>query len=459
MLFSLVTLSEMLQVKDIFLTPVYLIIIYIVAMYFRPKITTPLTIKYYMPALIVKLLGSIALGLVYTFYYNGGDTNNYFFHIKLVDDAFWKSPTLGLKLLFSSGQYSSDITLWSKRMFWYNSPAEFMVVRIGSVLSLLCFCTYSVIAMLFAFISFSGMWAMFRTFIKLYPNLHRQFAIALFFMPSVFFWGSGLMKDSLCLGGLGWLLFAVYRAVIERKKVVQSIVIVIVVAYPVLIMKSYILYAFMPPVLFWIINEAGSRIRNQLARRLLKPLFLVAGVGVALIGLTQLSAGDARFDLDRVAERSQITADYIYRVSIEQGGAAYRLDANDGSLGGMLRTLPQAVNVTLFRPYLWEVRNPVMLLSALESAAFLYLTISLVLRTGLFKTIKLISSVPILQLCFVFSIIFAFSVGISSYNFGTLARYKVQMMPFYLSGLYIARHLSLVERQARARAQLQTLQV
>jgi hypothetical protein len=37
----------------------------------------------------------------------------------------------------------------------------------------------------------------------------------------------------------------------------------------------------------------------------------------------------------------------------------------------------------------------------------------------------------------VFSIIFAFSVGFTSYNFGTLVRYKIPLMPFYYIALFI----------------------
>ncbi|MBC7447989.1 MAG: hypothetical protein H7330_08005 [Hymenobacteraceae bacterium] len=439
----------MLQIKDIFLTPIYIIIIYVIAMYFRPKVTTPVTIRYYMPALYLKLAGSIALGLLYTFYYEGGDTGNYFYHIKIVNDAFWTSPAAGLELIFSHGQYSPNLATWVNKMWWYHAPAEFMVIRIGSILSLVSFCTYLVIAMLFALLSFSGMWAMFRTFLKLYPHLHRQFAIALFYMPSVFFWGSGLMKDSLCLGGLGWLLYALYQALIERKNFIQSGLIIVGVTYVILIMKAYIILAFMPPALFWIINEFGRRIQNRVARQLLTPVFVAVGLAAAVFGLTRVTAGNTQFDLDRVAERAKITSDYIYRVSLEQGGAAYTLGEVDGTISGMLRLAPQAINVTLFRPYIWEVRNFIMFFSSMESAVFLFLTLTLIWRTGFFKTIRLIVSVPILQLCFTFALLFSMSVGLSTNNFGTLARYKVQMMPFYLSGLYIANHLSAESRRQR----------
>ena len=453
MQFSVITLfGGMLQVKDIFLAPVYFILISVAALYFRPKVTTPLTRPYYMIALYLKLSGAIALGLVYTFYYGAGDTTSYFYHIRLIDEAFWTSPTAGMELLFAHGQYSPTTARWTSQMFWYNSAAEYMVIRIGAVVSLFSFATYTVIAMLFAFISFSGMWAMFRTFIKLYPNLHRQFAIALFFMPSVFFWGSGLIKDSLCLGGLGWLLYAAHQIVIERRNFIQATFIILVASYPILAMKSYIILSFAPPVIFWVINEVGTRIKNNLLRRLLKPLFIVFGGGIAFLGVARLAANDHRFNFEAVAERAKITSDYIYRVSVEQGGAAYKLGEMDGTIGGMLKLAPQAINVALFRPYLWEVRNPIMLLSSLEAAAFFYLTLTLIWRTGLFKTLQLIGSVPILQMCFVFAIIFSMAVGLSTNNFGTLARYKVQMMPFYLSGLYIANHLSSLAKQRRREA-------
>jgi hypothetical protein len=37
----------------------------------------------------------------------------------------------------------------------------------------------------------------------------------------------------------------------------------------------------------------------------------------------------------------------------------------------------------------------------------------------------------------VFSVIFAFAVGFTSFNFGALARYKIPFMPFYFIALFI----------------------
>jgi hypothetical protein len=78
-----------------------------------------------------------------------------------------------------------------------------------------------------------------------------------------------------------------------------------------------------------------------------------------------------------------------------------------------------------------------MLFSALESTIFMFLTVYLIFKTGLFKTLRYIAATPIVNFCIIFSIVFAFAVGVNSGNFGTLVRYKIPMMPFYLSALYI----------------------
>ncbi len=87
---------------------------------------------------------------------------------------------------------------------------------------LFCFNTYTVIGLFFALISFGGMWAMYITFLRIYPLAYKKLAIAVFFLPSVFFWGSGLMKDSLCIGALGWVFYGFYHVFIVRKNLLLA---------------------------------------------------------------------------------------------------------------------------------------------------------------------------------------------------------------------------------------------
>lgn len=260
------------------------------------------------------------------------------------------------------------------------------------------------------------------------------------------------------MGGLGWLFYAFYRGAIEKKNILRCVIIGALAISTIASMKVYILLAFVPPAALWVFNENTRRIKSTAVRWVAKPFLLIAGSAVAIYAMGSIAAADERFKLDKIGEQSKLTATYLQGVSQTEKGSGYNIGEQDGTIGGMAKLAPQAVVVALFRPFLWEARNPTMLLSALEATYFLILTARIIFRVGFFKTLKTVTSTPILTLCFVFSLIFAISVGISSGNFGTLVRYKIPLMPFYLAGLYILQSITQeasVRRRQPATSRLQ----
>ncbi|MFD2720955.1 hypothetical protein ACFST9_19700 [Hymenobacter monticola] len=432
------------ELSDLFLAPLYLAILYGLAYAIRPSVTNQFTKPFFIPALTLKFVGAISLGLIYQFYYKGGDTFNYYWHSTIIHEAFAKSFSTGFQLILDNGGDNSPATApYVAKMFWHEpGSTEYLVCRIAAFLGLLCFNSYTVISLFFAVISFSGIWAMFIAFAKIRPHVYKQLGWAMFYVPSMFFWGSGLLKDSLCLGALGWLFYAMYRGIIQRQALIKCLLIGTIAVYALLSIKVYILLCFLPAALLWIFNETNDRIKSKGLRLVARPLFLGLGVVVAVFAATNLTKGDAKYDVDKIGERSKITADYLYQQSVKQEGSGYHLGELDGSIGSMVKLAPQAIATSLYRPFIWEAHNPVMLLSALEAGFFLFFTLRIFWRTGVFRTLGVIGKNPILLLCFMFSLVFAASVGITSANFGTLVRYKIPMIPFYLSGLYILQNMA-----------------
>jgi len=430
------------ELSDYLLTPIYLGLIYALAFAIRPTVTNKYTKPYFIPALSLKLLGAIALGILYHTIY-AGDTNNYFHHASIIYKAFGDSFSAGLHLLTTDGTVTPDIARYTSQMTWFGPDSkEYFVIRVAAVGALLGFDTYSVTALFFAVLSFSGMWAMYMTFAKIRPQVYKELAVAVFFLPSVFFWGSGLLKDSLCLGGLGWLFYAFYRGAIEKKNILRCILIGLIAIRVIASMKVYILLAFVPPAALWVFNENTARIRSAAVRWMARPFLLLGGSLVAIYAMGQIAATDARFNIDKIGAQSKLTATYLQGVSKQENGSGYNIGEQDGTIAGMAKLAPQAVVVALFRPFLWESRNPTMALSALEASYFIFLTLRIFYRVGFFKALLTIVGSPVLTLCFVFSLVFAISVGISSGNFGTLVRYKIPLMPFYLGGLYILQSMT-----------------
>jgi hypothetical protein len=435
--------------NDLILTPLYLGIFYLIAFALRRRFTNVYTKQYFILALTLKFIGAIGLGLIFQFYYGGGDTFNYYSHTKIIYGAFMNSPYAGLKLVFgSTSGFDPDTAPYVGQLYWYRSATEYFVIRVASFFSLLCFDTYSIIALLFAILSFSGMWAMYITFVRIFPLGYKKLAVAVFFLPSVFFWGSGLMKDSICIGALGWTFYGFYYATIAKRNLLFSTTLGLVGAYVLVSVKVYILLSFLPPALLWVFNENNRRIKSAALRTILKPFFLILGLGAGYIGATRLTSGDDKYDVNKIGERTKINSEYL--TSQVSNGSAYNIGSFDGSLSSMVKVAPQAIIVSIFRPFLFEARNPVMLLSAMETALFLYLTVTLFFRTGILKSFQLIASQPILTFCFLFSIVLAVGVGTNSGNFGTLVRYKIPLMPFYLGGLYIMQFQAKPKRKPLA---------
>ena len=142
------------------------------------------------------------------------------------------------------------------------------MIRVIAVLGLFTFHTYSAIAVLFAVLSFSGVWALFRTFYKMFPPLHRKLAVAILFLPSVVFWGSGILKDSITLGALGWATWAIVRIFFERKGVPVATVILLLALYTIYAVKIYIVLCFLPAALLWIFLANADRMQSAIVRAL-----------------------------------------------------------------------------------------------------------------------------------------------------------------------------------------------
>jgi hypothetical protein len=447
----------MFDFKDLFITPFYLGIFYMIAYGVRDKFTNVYTRPYFIPALTLKFVGAIALGIVYKYYYGGGDTINYYGHATIIQSAFADSFQAGLKLMMTSGgTYDPQTIKYTAPMVWYgpNSP-EYLISRIAAFFGLICFNTYTVIALFFAIISFTGVWAMYLTFIKIRPGIYKELATATLFVPSVFFWGSGLMKDSLCLGALGWVFYTFYKGAIQKRSLLFCSVVGFLFAYFIVLVKVYILLCFLPAALLWVFNENSTRIKSTVLRILAKPVLLGVGALLAFYAATNLTKGDEKYDVDKIGERSKIVSQYLYETSVKQNGSAYTLGEQDGTLTGMVKLVPQAIVVSLYRPFLWEAKNPVMLLSAVEALIFLIFTLRIIIRSGFFKTMSLIISTPSLTLCFLFALAFSGTVGVVSNNFGTLVRYKIPMVPFYLAGLYITQSMSVPRSKSAAVARAQ----
>jgi hypothetical protein len=419
------------ELRDLIVTPLLILIIYVVAYIVRPYVTDSINRRYFLPALTLRIIGALAVGFIYQFYYDGGDTFNYHTHgSRHIWEAFMESPSKGFKLFLYGPEDTRGVFNYTTKIVFLGDPSSFAVVRLAFLFDLFTFSTYSATAILFALFGFVGMWMFFLTFYQQYPHLHRGIAIAAFFVPSVFFWGSGLLKDTITLGCVGISVFSTYRIFIERKLSVIKVLLLLASLYVLFKVKIYILLVFLPAAIIWIFLSNLSRFRSLLLKLLLYPAVAALALALGYFSIVKASQDNEKYSLDKLAKTAQITAYDIRYWTGRDAGSGYTIGVLDGTMSSMVRMAPQAVNVSLFRPYLWEIKNPLMLLSALESFIFLISVVFVIFRTNIFAFRAF--NQPNVIFLFIFSIGFAFAVGVSTFNFGTLVRYKIPMLPFFV---------------------------
>ncbi len=422
--------------QDLFITPIYIILLSFLAYLVRPLVTTPETRKYFLPALWVRFFGAIMLGVIYQFYYSGGDTFNYWEHgSRWIWEAFLDDPWNGLRLLTTSGGTHFPETFeYSQHIWYYRDPNSYFIVRLAAFIDLFTFHTYSATALFFATFSFSGLWAMFSAVAKKYPMNVKWLALGILFFPSVVFWGSGILKDTVTLGALGWLTWGLIEIIELRQRNLKSVISILLSSWMIFSIKEYILICYVPLVFVWIYWKNIVAVKNLVLRVIIAPALIILFGTISSLLTFWVSSQNNKYAIENIAERAQITAyDIRYGWGARTGeGSGYILGELDGSWQSMISLMPAAINVSLFRPYLWEVNNPLMLMSALESIVILILSFVVVFN-GRYN--YLIQD-PFLMFCLLFSLLFAFAVGVSTFNFGTLMRYKIPMIPYYLISLF-----------------------
>lgn len=438
--------------NDLLLGPAFFILLWVVALRLRSRYYgNSVHKKYFIPGMMAKMVGTLSLGLIYQFYYRGeGDSFGYFSGAKSFVNYFVDSPVNAIKFLFTTNEeYFLEFLEYVdlRYLYLFMGDAELIVTKITGVFSIFTLNSYLGTAFLFAFLSFTGAWALYRVFTYEFPHLHKQLAIAALFVPSVFFWGSGILKDCVTFGALGWFTYAAYFLLVRRRKIFFSLIMLILNGWLIMEVKGYILLGFLPALIFWVVNIHKRRIHSSFLRKLITPIMLVGTIVLGFMLITQVGGALGRYSIQNITE---VAEDFhVWHSIASEGGSGYNLGEISYSPAGMLSKLPAALNVTLFRPYLWEIGSIIILPSAIESLLIFFLTLSTLWVVRPLMFFKIIFGNPTLTFCFIFVIIFGFAVGFTSYNFGALVRYKIPCIPFYVAMVYMVKDIWLKKKMAR----------
>lgn len=423
---------DYITIYDYLLMPVYLFAFYFLVIAKAKKYGHDPLRKYLITGFFLHMGGSLLYCMVVQYYYGYGDSFGFFQGSNFIRNVISSTGDPFTPFFMSSDDFekaygivgSSDLTLPTG----IDVDSNLTVMKISAALSYVSFNSYVVISMFFGLFAFTGLWKLYKTFNEiLEKKTPKLLAFAVLYMPSVCFYGSGLIKDSICLGAIGFIVYYMHKVFVKKKFQRRILVLLPVMVFLLFIIKSYIAIGLMLSMAFAYMIHVFLRNKKSLLKLIALTVVFLASTIVLVVSLSST--------LSSIIEDSKTHLESFQgafsNLDEEDNGSGFTNDNDDISANGIISRTPLAVVTTVFRPFLWEVKKPIMLFSALESLLALLATLFVLVKCRVFKFFYYIFTDPNILFSFVFSMLLAVIIGLSTFNFGTLVRYRLPILPFY----------------------------
>ena len=328
---------------------------------------------------------------------------------------------------------------------WLNKNPFFndnqTIIRLNTFFRFFSLGYYNVHVIFINFISFTGIFCLYKTFSAYCPEKKKELFIFTFLMPSVLFWGSGVLKDGILISGFGIMLYS-YMLLMKKGTSIKRFISFLIALLILLLTKVYVIAIILPGLLAWWIT-VKKRINKALIPFLaIYSLYLIISFSLYRINPDYNIAAMIFYkqknfmDLGNIHHASMISVPYF-----------------ECSAPSILKSTPQAFFNSMFRPFLTDVHgNPMILLAALENLLIILMVIVSIFS---FKTHKKKMD-PFVLFCMIFTILLFILVGLITPVLGAIVRYRIVALPclvfvliYYYDRAKLYKNLSFLSKKRK----------
>jgi hypothetical protein len=367
----------------------------------------------YWTALVLRLVGGLSIGLLYTYYYRmSGDTFVFFNDAAKLADLFYSDPRAYLDFIVTGNNPVSIET---------TEPRSIFFVTILSVVNVATYNNYWLSSLWFSFFSF---WCSYRLVTKLdsvFPAARMASRVALLFVPSVVFWNSGIIKESVAFGGVA-ILAGHFLSLMRWQKLRWTGYVGIVISIYLLLSLKYYWGAVLIPSL------VSSLIVHWVMARKERSVWATAAVWIVVFMIVCVAASftHPNFYMERFLYVIVENHDAFVSISSPENVINYyNLSADWMSIA---LNSPWAFWSGLFRPMIFEAGSVTGIVASVENL-FLLVLVFWKLRS---MRMPLTENRLIAMSTVVYIAVLCIFLALSTPNFGTLSRYRVGFLPFFV---------------------------
>lgn len=373
---------------------------------------------WYWCSLLLHIVSGLAIGVLYFYHYKQGDTLSFFSDGAKVAELAKQNPFSYLTFLWSSQAPNNFVN----SLFFQDSRALFMV-KLTSLTNLLTFNNYWIASLYFSLLSFFASWKLTNTLLYYYPTHKASLLFSFLLLPSVVMWSSGIVKESVALAMLFYLVHLFMHFYKKSTLARHQLVLFVAALWLLYTLKYYYAAVLLPVLLTTLLHQQLSKILQKNSFWFNIPLWLVLFLTISL-SVTQLHPN---FHPDRFLW--VLFNNYLDFQSFSQVNDVMLFPTLQESWISVIINAPWAFFSGLFRPLIWESTNALQFVASLENLVLLIFAI-----TALPSLLKLRGNKDIILILttLVFCFVLCVFLTLSTPNFGTLIRYRVGFLPFFV---------------------------
>ncbi len=313
-------------------------------------------------AFLLKIVMGISGGYIYSRYMNGGDTNTFMNDARILYSALPDSPLLFFQMTSGIEWQHSEVMHFYQQLGtnlnsgygqWFNN--SMMFVRLQAFLCLFSFGYYNIHALFMCFLSFTGLIALYRSVNNKEPvDVNINLMIAVFFVPTVIFWGSIMLKESVIIFLIGMTFFFFNKYITDFK--LKHLITFLFLSFLLFVFKPFILLAVLPFFIAWYIE---IKFNTTWVKTFVFTLLFSFVMAVLLAGL------HPDFDIFLALHQQQIV--FMKFAVYNQAKSLIELIPFSPDALSVLKRSPQALWTSLMRPYFTEAKSIIQYISAFEN--------------------------------------------------------------------------------------------
>jgi hypothetical protein len=246
-----------------------------------------------------------------------------------------------------------------------------------------------------------------------FPRRRIIVLLSTIFIPSFFYWSSGIIKEGLIFVGIGLIIYHFYFANKERRFSFKRIAGIFFGLFLLLLLRNFIIVIMIPAIIAWLIAYRWPRYS------------LASFVGIfTLFGILffTLRYVDPRLDFP------QAVVDKQKEFVMVKGNSSIPIRELKPNVISFIKSTPQAITLSVIRPYPNDIKHLLSLIAALEINLLLLLFIlSLFIRKKVRAQQK-----TVIYFCLFFSFGILLGIGFSVNNLGAIVRYRSIIMPLLI---------------------------